>query len=100
MQAEDTASDEDSGFLDCFRNRHSSLTINHNHAQDTTVAPQHSVRTSVALGGLGGRSSGVVGALVMVYGSAEACARTQCGLTFMPIPSLPPRQHQPHSQQR
>ncbi|KAK8722208.1 hypothetical protein OTU49_012323 [Cherax quadricarinatus] len=49
----------------------------------------HSVGAArVAASSVGGR--GAVGALVMVYGSAEVCARKQCGLIFMPnMPSIP-----------
>ncbi|XP_045623015.2 mitochondrial adenyl nucleotide antiporter SLC25A25 isoform X2 [Procambarus clarkii] len=48
-----------------------------------TSGVQHSLGAArAASSSLGGR--GAVGALVMVYGSAEVCARTQCGLTFMP----------------
>lgn len=43
---------------------------------------QHSVGATRAISGMGGRSA--IGTLVMVYGSAEVCSRTQCGLTFMP----------------
>ncbi|XP_064078366.1 mitochondrial adenyl nucleotide antiporter SLC25A25-like isoform X2 [Macrobrachium nipponense] len=45
-------------------------------------AVQHSVGAARGLSSLSSR--GAVGALVMVYGSAEVCSRTQCGLTYLP----------------
>ncbi|XP_045133974.1 calcium-binding mitochondrial carrier protein SCaMC-2-like isoform X4 [Portunus trituberculatus] len=82
---------QDMGFVDPLRTGQSSLTTHHDHFQEGTVAPQHSVAAR-ALSGLGGRTGAAAGVLVMVYGSAEICARTQCGLTFMPLMSLSPRQ--------
>ncbi|XP_042212215.1 calcium-binding mitochondrial carrier protein SCaMC-2-like isoform X2 [Homarus americanus] len=48
---------------------------------------QHSMGAArAAASSMGGR--GAVGTLVMVYGSAEVCSRTQCGLTLVPFMSL------------
>ncbi|KAK8402448.1 hypothetical protein O3P69_000691 [Scylla paramamosain] len=95
MKTEDTVArrthHQDMGFVDPLRTGQSSLTTHHDHFQEGTAAPQHNVAAR-ALSGLGGRSGAAAGVLVMVYGSAETCARTQCGLTFMPFMSLKARQ--------
>lgn len=82
------------GFPDPLRTRHNSLTTHHDRIKEGTAAPQHSVSGARALAGLGGRTGAAVGTLVMVYGSAETCARTQqCGLTFMPNVYPPAHRH-------
>lgn len=51
---------------------------------DSSGGVQHSIGAGAvrAMSGAGGR--GAIGTMVMIYGTAEACARTQCGLTFVP----------------
>lgn len=50
---------------------------------------QHSMGVGAVRVASSAASRGAVGAMVMVYGSAEVCARTQCGLVFMP--GTPPK---------
>lgn len=51
---------------------------------DNSGGVQHNIGAGAvrAMSGAGGR--GAIGTMVMIYGTAEVCARTQCGLTFVP----------------
>ncbi|KAK3882418.1 hypothetical protein Pcinc_013192 [Petrolisthes cinctipes] len=52
--------------------------------RDDGGTTQHSMGVGAVRMATSAASRGAVGAMVMVYGSAEVCARTQCGLVFMP----------------
>ncbi|XP_037776327.1 calcium-binding mitochondrial carrier protein SCaMC-2-A-like isoform X5 [Penaeus monodon] len=51
---------------------------------DNSGGVQHNIGAGAVRAMSGAGARGAIGTMVMIYGTAEVCARTQCGLTFVP----------------